>query len=97
MFDTVLELATSLRNQIYHKVEDNIKKGQKKQQYHYCLWHLQSNDIKVGDKALLRNNKCDLRKGGKFTFKWLGTYEVDRLTNHGLVSLENQKSSVLKK
>ena len=37
MFDTVLESATSLRNQIFHKVEDNIKKAQEKQQNYYDL------------------------------------------------------------
>ena len=30
MFDKVLKSATSLRNQIHHKVEDNIKKAQEK-------------------------------------------------------------------
>ena len=47
MFDTVLESATSLRHQIHHKVEDNIKKVQEKQQHDYYLQHLKSNDIKV--------------------------------------------------
>ena len=83
MFDTVLESATSLRNQIFHKVEDNIKKAQEKQQNDYDLRHLKSNEINVGDSVLLRNNKRNDRKGGKFTFKWLGPYEVNNLTDHG--------------
>ena len=90
MLDTVLSSKTSLRNQIHHKVEDNIKKTQEKQQLDYDLRHLKSNDIKVGDKVLLRNNMRNDRKGGKFTFKWLGPYEVDNLTNHVLASLKNQ-------
>ena len=69
MFDKVLESATPLRNQIHHIVKDNIKKAQEKQQNDYDLRHLQSNDIKVGDKVLLRNNKGNDRKGGKFTLK----------------------------
>ena len=68
MLDTVLASATSLKNQIHHKVEDNIKKAQEKQQLDYDLPHLTSNDIKVGDKVLLRNNMRNDR-GGKFTFK----------------------------
>ena len=85
MFDSVLESATSLRNQIRHKVDDNTKKAQEKQKRDHR--HLKRNDIKVGDKVLLRNNKRNDRKGGKFTFKWLGPYEVDNLTQHGLASL----------
>ena len=92
MFDKVVESATSLRNQIHHKVEDNIKKAQEKQQHDYDL--RQSSDIKVGDKVLLRNNKHNDRKGCKFTFKWLGAYEVDNLTDHDLASLKNQKGNV---
>ena len=69
MFDTVLKSTTSLGNQIHHKVEDNIKKTQKKQKHGYDLRHLNSNDIKVGDKVLPRNNKRNDRKGDKFTFK----------------------------
>ena len=56
MFDTVLESATSLRNQIHHKVKDNIKNAQEKQQHDYDFRHLKSNEIKVGDKVLLRNS-----------------------------------------
>ena len=94
LLDTVLKSATSLRNQIHHKVD---KKAQEKQQHDYDLQHLKSNGIKVGYKVLLRNNKRNNRKGGKFTFKWLGPYEVDNLTDHGLASLKNQKDNALKK
>ena len=97
MFDTVLGSATSLRNQIHYKIEDNFKKAQKRQQHDYDLRHLKSNDIKVRDKALLRNNKCDVRQGGKTISKWLGPYEVDNLTDHGLTSLKNQKGNIIKK
>lgn len=97
MFDTVLESATSLRNNINHNVEANIKKAQKKQQHDYDLRHFKGNDIKFGDKVLLRDNKRIDRKGGKFTFKWLGLYEVTNLTDHGLASLKNQNGTVLKK
>lgn len=45
----------------------------------------------------MRDNKRIDRKGGKFTFKWLGPYEVTNLTDHGLASLKNQNGTVLKK
>ena len=89
MFDNILKSATSLRNKMHHKVEDNIKKAQEKQEHDFGFRHLQSNGIKVGDKVLLRNSKHNDRKGGKFTFKCLGPYEVDNLTDHGLASLKN--------
>ena len=100
MFDTVLESATSLRNQIHHKIEDNIKKTQEKQQHEYDLQHLKSNDIKVWDKVPLRNNgnnKRNDRKSGKFILKWLEPYEVDHLAGNGLASLKNQKGNVFLK
>ena len=42
MFVRVLEsVCCCLRNQIHHKVEDNIKKAQEKQQHDYDLQHLE--------------------------------------------------------
>ena len=94
MFDKVLESATT---RFTIKLKITLKKAQEKQQHDYDLWYLQSNDIKVGDKVLLRSNKRNDRKGGKFTFRCLGPYEVDNLTDHGLASLKNQKGNALKK
>ena len=68
MFDTVLESATSLRNQTHHKVDVTLK-GTGKTQHDYNLRHLKSNGIKVVDKVLQMNSKRNDRKGGKFTFK----------------------------
>ena len=97
MSDTVLESTTSLRNQIHHEVEDNIKKAQEKQQHDYELRRLKSNNTKAGDNVFLTNKKSNDRKCGKFTFKWLGPYQVDHFTDHGLVSLKNQKGNIFKK
>ena len=38
-----------------------------------------------------------IEKCGKFTFKWLGPYEVDHFTDHGLISLKNQKGNIFQK
>ena len=63
MFVRVLEsVSCCLRNQIHHKVEDNIKKAQEKQQHDYDLQHLKSNDVKARDKVLLENNKRNDKK-----------------------------------
>ena len=90
MFDTVHESATSFTI----KLKLTSKRQRKKQQHDYDLRHLKS---KAGDRALLRNNKRNDRKGGKFTFTWLGPYEVDNLTDYSLASLKNQKGNVFKK
>ena len=42
--------------------------------------------IKFFCETIKRND----RKGGKFTFKWLGPYELDNLTDHGLALSKNQ-------
>ena len=44
---------------------------------------------------MLRNNKRKDRKGGKFTFKWLGPYVVSDITKKGLVTLKNKNDKEL--
>ena len=47
--------------------------------------------------VLLRNNKRNDRKGGKFCFKWIGPYVVSDITKRGLVTLKNKDDKELKK
>ena len=89
--------AAAISNEIHRNAEENIKKAQEKQKYDYDLRHLISNDIQVGDRVLLRNNKRSDRKGGKFSFKWLGPYIVSDMSKKGLATLENINGKVLKK
>ena len=46
---------------------------------------------------MLRNNKRKDRKGGKFTFKWLGPYVVSDITKKGLVTLKSKNDKELAK
>ena len=71
-------LASEIRNEIHSETGENIKKAQKKQNSDYDRRHLTSNDINVGDAVLLK--KRNDRKGWKFSFKWLGSYNVSDMT-----------------
>ena len=75
------------------KVEHNISQAQQKQKRDYDRRHQSSNVISVRDKVLLINNKRNDRKGGKFTFKWLGPFVVKALSPKGLATLQNLKSA----
>ena len=35
--------------------------------------------------------------GGKFTYRWLGSYAVKKINKNGSITLENYKGSILKK
>ena len=85
MFDAVLASVIDIRTEIHYHAEENIKKVQNKQKRNYDRRHLCSaDDIHVGDAVLLKNNKCKDRKGGKFSFKWLGPYYDVKVTEKGL-------------
>ena len=75
----------------------NIQNAQKKQKKDYDSRHLSSaNDIKIGDEVFARNNKRNDRKGGKFSFKWMGPYIVTDVTKSGLATLKNKEGELLK-
>ena len=58
----------------------NIRKAQDKQKKDLDRHHLSNSEMKVGDLILLSNNKRKDRKGGKFSFAWLGPYIVSEIT-----------------
>jgi hypothetical protein len=91
-FQAVLDSTSAIREKIFTKVEQNISQAQQKQKRDYDRRHQSSNVISVGDKVLLKNNKRNDRKGGKFTFKWLGPFVVKALSPKGLATLQNLKS-----
>ena len=95
IFDAVL---ASCEN-IFLQAGENIKRAQKKQQRDYAKRNISSvsNDICIGAQVLLRNNKRNDRKGGKFCFKWIGPYVVSDITKRGLVILKNKDDKELKK
>ena len=46
--------------------------------------------------VLLRNNKRNDKKGGKFTPTWIGPYTVIAISEKGATTLKNAASHVLK-
>ena len=50
----------------------------------------------MGDRVLLKNRRRHDRKGGKFSYRWLGQYTVKALNKTALASLESSKGIVLK-
>ena len=97
IFDAVLSSAIAIRSKIHEDASTNILKAQGKQKRDYDRRHNSTTIIQIGDKVLLRNNKRADRKGGKFTYRWLGPYVVKDLAQKGLATLVSNKGVELKK
>ena len=91
-FQAILDSTSAIREKIFTKVEQNISQAQQKEKQDYDRRHQSSNVISVGDRVLLKNNKRNDRKGGKFKFKWLGPFVVKALSPKVLTTLQNLKS-----
>ena len=72
--------AARKRGEIYQFATSNIRKAQDMQQKDFDQSYLSNSEIKVGYLILLRSNKRKDRKGGKFSFAWLGPYIVSDIT-----------------
>ena len=99
IFDAVLASCNVIREEVHKQAGENIKRAQEKQQRDYAKRNNSSvsNDICIGAQVLLRNNKRNDRKRGKFCFKWIGPYVVSDITKRGLVTLKNKDDKELKK
>ena len=88
-----------IREEVHKQAGENIKRAQEKPKRDYAKRNISSvsNDICIGAQFLLRNNKRNDRKGGKFCFKWIGPYVVPDITTRGLVTLKNKDDKELKK
>ena len=76
-FRAVLNSSSKMRNAAHNKASQNIKKAQKKQQKDYNKrYNMPPSTLPIGSKVLLQNLKRQDRKGGKFTFKWIGPYII---------------------
>ena len=51
----------------------------------------------IGSKVLLQNQRQQDRKGGKFSYKWIGLYTIKSISKTGLCVLISEKGFVLKK
>ena len=72
-------------------------KAQKKQQLDYNQCHTLPTSIKVKDKAWLKIQRRLDRKDGKFSYKWLGPYVVEKISKKGLCTLRSQSGVELSK
>ena len=96
-FRPVLNSSSKIREVTHDKASQNIKKAQEKQQKDYNKRHsTPPSTLPIGSKVLLQNFKRQDRKGGKFTYKWIGPYTIESISKTGLCALNNQKSVTLK-
>ena len=95
-FDAVLSNAISMREKVHKSAGENIQSAQKRQQLNYNRRHQVPNIVKVGEKVLIKNQRREDRKGGKFSFKWNGPYTVRNITKKNLCSVINKKGRQLK-
>ena len=97
-FQAVLESAALIREATNEKASQNIKKAQAKHQKDYYNRHSTiSTTLPIGSKVLLQNQRRQDRKGGKFSYKWIGPYTIKSISKTGLCVLINEKGFVLKK
>ena len=54
------------------------------------------NEIKMGQKVLLKNQRRMDREGGEFSFKWFGPFIVHSISNKNLFSLTNKDGTLIK-
>ena len=80
MFNAVLSSVKSLREEMHEEALKNIQKAQAKQKKDYDRRHSHASIIKIGDKVLREDCKRGDRKGGKFSYKWLGPFVVHSIT-----------------
>ena len=76
MFEAVFASANMIRVDIQEAAGRNIKKVQEKQKRDFDCLHVSSTNVKVGDRVLLENKRRHARKGGKYSYRWLGPYTV---------------------
>ena len=82
-FEAVLTSTLSLRDSTQKDASENIKKAQQRQKKDYDRRHTLPAAVQVKSMVLLKNQKREDRKGGKFSYKWMGPYEVQSITKKG--------------
>ena len=97
-FQAVLESAALIKEATNEKASQNIKKTQAKHQKSYNNRHSTiSATLPIGSRVLLRNQRRQGRKGGKFSCKWIGPYTIKSISKTGLCVFISEKGFVLKK
>lgn len=94
--DTIKDITKQVvdRQHLAHnKVQENIERAQARQKEYYDAKHMsQTNEMRVGQLVLMKNNKNNHRMGGKLEDKWIGPYEITKCLDKGRVKLKNLKS-----
>ena len=91
-FQAVLESAALIREATNEKTSQNIKKAQAKHQKDYNKRHSTiSTALSIGSTVLLQNQRRPDRKGGKFSYKWIGPYNIKSISKTGLCVLISEK------
>ena len=97
-FQAVLGSAALIREANNVKASQNINKAQAKHQKDYNNCHSTiSTTLPIGSKVLSQNQRRQDRKGGKFSYKWIGPYIIKSISKTELCVLINEKGFVLKK
>ena len=89
MFYAVSLTAISMRGKVHQTGSKNVRHTQVKQQRDYNQRHLVSNNIKTRQKVLLKKQKREERKWGKFSFKQHNSYIVHAISVKSLLTLIN--------
>ena len=85
-FDPVLTTAIFMSANIHQTSGENICWAQEKRRRDYNRRHQVSKIIKVCQKVRLKNERRKGGKGGKFSFKWFGSFTVHSISNKNLCS-----------
>lgn len=85
-----------IREATQDKAKNNIEKSQEKQRKHYNKRHSTKDELKEGDKVLLKNLKRADRKGGKETCPWLGPYAIVKVNDNSTCRLSSETGELKK-
>ena len=83
-FEATPASAPRIPGKIHESATSNVRKTQDKLKKDYDRRHLSNSEIKLGELILSRNNKRKDRKGGRFSFAWLGPSIVSEMTSKGV-------------
>ena len=95
-FHAVLSSSKSIQEEVYQVAGENILCAQEKQQRNYNRRHTVPKTIKIDQSVLLKNQRREDRKGGKFSFKWFGPYKFHTISSNNICSLKNREDCELK-
>ena len=70
-----------MKNEFFDEVYQNIEKSQKRQKLDYERRLAPNYETSINKKVLLRNRRCDDRKGGKLVKPWTGPYIVTSISS----------------